>query len=199
MNEWVTIVGKGPGWEMEPQDGATCWGINDLIRRRPVDVVFCLKDLTWDMESVRANLDPRLIFKDEAEKDRVVREVYYHRRQVVEIVNERKLPLYSTRTYDHIPTSIIYPLAEIIEHFGEDYLTSGIDYMLALAIYRGVSRIDLYGVTMMGPYDGHKPGVEFWLGVAKGRDIPFTIHGEHRLLKTETGRLYGFGIKQGSL
>lgn len=199
MQDWVNIIGKGPGWELEPQNGATTWGVNDLILRRPVDVVFNMHDLEWDLKTTRANLDPRLTYKDEDEKDRVALEGYHHRRRIVEIVNDRKLPLYSIRAYDHIPTSIAYPLAEIIDHFGEDYLTSGIDYMLALAIYREVARVDLYGVTMMGPYDGHRLGVEFWLGVALGRDIPFQIHGEHRLLKTDSGNLYGFDIKQGSL
>jgi hypothetical protein len=199
MNEWITIIGKGLGWELEPQNGSTCWGVNDLILRRPVDVAFNMHDLEWNQAIIRANLDPRLPYKDETEKDRIAEETYHHRKRVVEIVNEHKLPLYSIRTYDHIPTSIAYPLAEIIDTFGEDYLTSGIDYMLALAIHRDVARIDLYGVTMMGPYDGHRQGVEFWLGVALGRDIPFKIHGEHKLLKTVTGKLYGYGIKQGSL
>lgn len=94
-----------------------------------------------------------------------------------------------------------YPLREVTEHFGVDYFTNTVDYALALAIYQGFTEIDLYGVNMAwgSEYSFEKPGVEFWIGMAKGRGIKITVHGdESTILKTRDGKLYGYGTPQAS-
>lgn len=95
-----------------------------------------------------------------------------------------------------------YPLQEVIAYFGVDYFTNTVDYALALAIYEGFSEIDIYGVNMTfgSEYEFEKPGVEFWIGQALGRDIKIKVHGEtSTILKTRDGLIYGYGTKQKGL
>jgi hypothetical protein len=92
-----------------------------------------------------------------------------------------------------------YPLQEIITYFGVDYFTNTIDYALALAIYKGFTEIDLYGVNMAfgSEYEYEKPGVEFWIGQAMGRGIKVNVFGDKStILKSRDGLLYGYGTKQ---
>jgi hypothetical protein len=92
-----------------------------------------------------------------------------------------------------------YPLKEVVEYFGVDYFTNTVDYAIALAIYRGFTEIDLYGVNMAfgSEYEFEKPGVEFWIGQAMGRGIKVTVFGsESTILKTRDGLLYGYGTPQ---
>lgn len=92
-----------------------------------------------------------------------------------------------------------YPLQEVISYFGVDYFTNTIDYALALAIYKGFTEIDLYGVNMAfgSEYEYEKPGVEFWIGQAMGRGIKVTNHSKaSTILKTRDGLLYGYGTPQ---
>jgi hypothetical protein len=92
-----------------------------------------------------------------------------------------------------------YPLDHIVKFFGTDYFSNTVDYALALAIYEGFTEIDLYGVNMSygGEYFWEKPGVEFWVGMALGRGIKVTVHGEKStIMKTRDGLLYGYGTPQ---
>lgn len=92
-----------------------------------------------------------------------------------------------------------YPLKEVVEYFGVDYFTNTVDYAIALAIYRGFTEIDLYGVNMAfgSEYEFEKPGVEFWIGQAMGRGIKVTTNGLlSTILKTRDGLLYGYGTPQ---
>lgn len=92
-----------------------------------------------------------------------------------------------------------YPIKEVVEYFGVDYFTNTVDYAIALAIYRGFTEIDLYGVNMAfgSEYEFEKPGVEFWIGQAMGRGIKVNVFGsESTILKTRDGLLYGYGTTQ---
>ncbi|GAH17921.1 unnamed protein product, partial [marine sediment metagenome] len=52
---------------------------------------------------------------------------------------------------DNIPYTDLdnYPGDEIINYFGTDFFTNTIDYMLALAIYKGATEIKMYGVSIL--------------------------------------------------
>ncbi len=94
-----------------------------------------------------------------------------------------------------VVTQANFPLEEIVEAFGTNYFSNTICYMLALALYEGYDDIHMYGV-----YSGEdiiylqkeRPGVEYWLGIANGIGVDVTIHGNHRLLTTDTGFMYGY-------
>ncbi len=92
-----------------------------------------------------------------------------------------------------------YPLEEIVNYFKADYFSSTVDYALALAIYRGFTTIELYGVNMGfgSEYKYQKPSAEFWIGQAMGRGIDVKIHGDlTSLLKTVGCKIYGYDIPQ---
>jgi hypothetical protein len=92
-----------------------------------------------------------------------------------------------------------YPLKDIIDYFNVDYFSNTVDYALALAIFKGATEINLYGVNMKNEteYAYQKPGVEFWVGMAMGKGIKVIPHGEHTtILKTRDGLLYGYGTPQ---
>jgi hypothetical protein len=89
-----------------------------------------------------------------------------------------------------------YPLKEVVSFFGTDYFSNTVDYALALAVFEGFTQIDLYGVNMTAgtEYIWQKPGIEFWVGMAKGRGVEVNVCGN--ILKTVDRKLYGYGTLQ---
>ncbi len=175
MVEKVIILGKAEGWDAAPlhygDAHVQTWGINTHILSRPLDVCFEPHDVEWWLE----HWD-----KDE----------WWHKKeprypQHIERVNELGVPYLTLKSYGFIPTSEPYPIEAICEYFGIDYFTGGIDYMLAYAIWKGVKKIDIYGVHTVydDEYAYQKPSLEFWIGVAIGRGIDIKVHGSHSLLK----------------
>lgn len=166
----VNIIGKGRTWNEAPQEGE-CWGITQLILRRPVDLVIDMnvyEDLRWGEQE-------RL----EAIKSR-------------EICEQKGIPYICLGNY---------PIEEIVKEFKTDYFSSTVDYAIALALYKGHKEINLYGVTMDGSSDYYKIkcGCDFWCGLAMGRGVKVTVHGVTTVMKTKDGLVYGYDVKQGTL
>jgi len=102
------------------------------------------------------------------------------------------IPFYTTHNY---------PLKKMIRFFKTDYFSNTVGYMIALALYEGYEKIDLYGINHARgrEYIREKCGVDFWCGVAMGRGVEVTVHGKRsKLLKTHNNRIYGYGKKQGT-
>jgi hypothetical protein len=176
MYSEVIVLGKAAGWEEAPffyEDAKVqTWGLNTHILSRPLDICFEPHDVEWWMENwnqIRSWHKPERGYPKHIEK-----------------VNEHAIPYLTLKHYDFIPTSEAYPVEEICNHFGIDYFTGGIDYMVAYAIWKGVAKIDIYGVhtTKDDEYEYQKPSLEFWIGVAIGRGIKIKVHGPTTLLKT---------------
>ena len=100
-----------------------------------------------------------------------------------------------------IPGNEVYPLDAVIEkllpHFKRGteinpYFTSGPAYAIALAIYKGYKRIELYGIEMEAnaEYIYQRDGIGLWAGVAIGRGIEFVVPTESILFYAP---LYGYG------
>ena len=161
----VVIIGKGRGWENAPRstDGEI-WGVNDLCLRRSVDIAFNMHDLDKHSDHKLFN-------------------------NTVEHVNRHKLPIVTQRKYDHIPTSIEFPLS----FFHREYFTNSIDYMVAYAYYRDMSHIDMYGVVMEAgtEYAVQKPSLEYWIGMFEGNGGTVTIHKPSHVCFSPNG-LYGY-------
>jgi hypothetical protein len=92
-----------------------------------------------------------------------------------------------------------YPLHDIINHFQTNFFTNSVCYMVALAIYQKYTHIDFCGCHIKPAADEpmfkNHPGVEFWIGMAMGRGIKITIHGESTLLGLLDGKIYGYDQK----
>jgi len=67
--------------------------------------------------------------------------------------------------------------------------------MVAYAIYKKATEIELYGVAMLyhEEYIKQLPCVEFWLGYARGKGIKITVHGPTNIFSCEPYQgLYGY-------
>jgi hypothetical protein len=199
----LILVGKGDGWKNAPKQGDfECWGVNDLVVERKVDMEFDMHPLDerWDpdieehvsaMDLTRCQIDPK-------HQEKLNTQIGLAR--TIKRCTEQNIPLMTLKHYDFAPTSIPYPVEEISRKLRSDNFTNGIDYMIAYAIYCGVfTDIDLYGINMaMGSeYEWEKPGCDFWLGMAKGRGIRVAVKSNVTLLmKPRDGMLYGYRKRQ---
>jgi len=115
------------------------------------------------------------------------------------------IPVYTIEKYDDVPTSIKFPLDELVEEFGiprlktkvkDGYFTNSISFMIALAIYEGFKEIHVYGVDMavMSEYNEQRPSCEYYLGIAKGRGIDVYLPTDSDLLKTRY--IYGYEYEE---
>jgi len=115
---------------------------------------------------------------------------------------EHGFPIYMQHHYKEIPDSVRYPLNEVIDNvIGLRYSTSTFGYMMALAIYEGFERIELYGFEMRADteYFYQRPNAEYMIGVAMGKGIEVYLPPRCNLL---SGTLYGYekmsiGFRQG--
>jgi len=96
-----------------------------------------------------------------------------------------------------VPTSIAYPFEDISTKFKTELFASTADFALALAIYEGYTRIDLYGFKMnvQSEWEHQVPSFNYWIGLAKGLGIKIKIHGKSAILRTKTGLIYGYNRK----
>lgn len=94
------------------------------------------------------------------------------------------LVIYLQEADPDVPSSRRYPLEEVVgtllpafrqgvERNSKKYFTNTIAYALALAIYEGYERIEIYGVEMGSDteYQYQRACVLFWVGVGLGRGI----------------------------
>ena len=144
------------------------WGATQLNLRRPVNMVVDMNDYSNDRWG-----------KDESLEAKISRA----RAKAFEI--------------PYIDLSN-YPYLEVVESLGTDYFTNTIDFMLALAIFKGKKEINMYGVNMSHEteYASQKPGVDFWCGYAKGRGIKIKVHGNSAIMRSPDDLVYGYYIRR---
>ena len=176
----LNIICRAPGWDVDCP--GEVWGINELHLKRDVDVVIDVHDL-MAVASGKKQLGRRS-----------VRDVWTQLRNL----KLKGLPVYTINCPTFLPKAIEYPIDEIIDYFRTDYFNSGVDYAMALALYKGYSEIHLYGVLMLGEseYAQQKPSCEYWIGRAdKWADVK--VHGGYStLLKTPSLEMYGYDRPQ---
>lgn len=181
----INILGCAPGWRDCPDGNGEIWGVNDLFLSRKCDVVVDCHNLSRAAKG----------------KEKLGRRNPDEVRACLKGLKKQEIPVYTTRRIKNIPNSIEYPLKEIISEIsnGHDYFASGVDYAIALAIYKGATEIHLWGVLMMIQYEyaHQKSSAEHWLGIAIGRGVKVRVHGKlASLLKTRNHMLYGYGTPQ---
>lgn len=175
----VHIIAKGKGWELAPEDGET-WGVNDIVLRRDK------LTLAFDMHN--------LIVK---RKSKIDGDAF---KLTMEKATKNNIPVMTLEKYDFVPTSVKYPLDEIVEKFKSCYFGSSIDHMVAYALYKDYDIINLYGINMIlfSEYQRQKPSLEFWIGMAMGLGRKVNVFaGEHSaILKTFNRLIYGYNVTQ---
>jgi len=105
-------------------------------------------------------------------------------------LKEYKNTIYMKRNYKDIPNSVMYPIRKIRGKYGNIF-ASTFDYMMALAIEEGFTRVELYGIDMSiySEYQRQRPTAMFFIGYAKGKGIDIWIHPKSGIVTFER---YGF-------
>lgn len=161
MKELI-ILGRGPSWKGCPFD-AECWAIASVL------------GMSWMKDKSKIHK----VFAQDDDGDT---------RRYLKIARKHHIPVVSTRDYATEP----FPLDEILKVY-PNYLRTSVSYALAYAVYKGYEKIRLYGIDQ-GPEWDHlmnKPFTMFWLGVASGKGISWTLPPYSILLET-----FGAEIKE---
>jgi len=153
----VIIVGKGTGWWDSPSEGEI-WGLNDL----------CLKKegitLTFELHDIDKLLDTNF------------RELRFIRafREQIKLINKKNIPVILKKPHKLFPSGTIFPL----DGMPFRYFTSTPAFMIAYAIYKGATAIDIYGIPLYyeEEFTFERPCIEFWIGYAMGKGIEVTVH-----------------------
>jgi hypothetical protein len=114
--------------------------------------------------------------------------------------SEKDVPFYTPHITPNCPGNIVYPLEDVISTLlpnfkrGEQinrYFTSGPCYAIALAIFHGYTRIEMYGIEMENntEYIYQRDGIGLWLGIAVGRGIEVVLPEQSMIFYAP---LYGF-------
>ena len=175
----INIMGGSFGWELAPDKNV--WSFNAFILERPVDVIFNMHDI------------PALLASDVPGDEKFRSQV----KRGIERVRETGTKMYCPEAFDGIPC-IRYPIEKIIERFKIDYFSSGPAYAIALALYEGVTDLDIYGiaVAITEEYKEQKACLDYWLGVAMAMGVNVGLYGPTELLRTSNRKRYGYNMNQ---
>lgn len=106
-------------------------------------------------------------------------------------------PIYLQRIEADVPSSQEFPQEQIRRHFGHDYFTCSLAWLLAWAILLRADEIDLWGVGPDKDYHWQRPCLAYWVQLA--RAVGITVHipagvdfGDPGDPATYTGPLYGY-------
>ena len=168
----VIIVGKSPDWTLAPQTGEV-WGVNNICLKRDVSVVFNMHHMA-DLGSLTR---------------KAIKMEDYARNNKVPYVTLEELP--------DIPTSVRYPIEKMHSH----YFNNSIAYMIAYAVHKGATVIDIYGVQMAADaeYREQRPCCEYWIGYARGKGVEVNIHWMTTLFHLPGDIMYGYEKKSEDL
>jgi len=174
----IFILGRGQTLGKCPEkkpDKSEFWGCNNVYRARQLDRLFI-------------KTDPYII-QNRSEKN------------LINEINEHDFPVYTLGLYPEFKNNVRYPIEEVIKEFKTSFLLNTASYMIALAIMQKPKKILLTGIDMAfgtnNEYMRNEKGcIEFWLGMAKGRNIDFIIaEGSTLLHRRDVSNYYGYTDK----
>ena len=86
-------------------------------------------------------------------------------------------PVYMQGRYPEIPASVKYPLDTIREQWPDVPFGSLTAYMVALALYEGVTHLGFWGVDYAhkSEYEEQRANAEHWVGIARGAGVQIVI------------------------
>jgi hypothetical protein len=198
----VAIVGKGEGRGLAPRagtPGVEVWGTNNVGLQQKIDMIWDMHNLDWTIEENRANykhLADRLT-PEEIEQRVRLRDAGF--KKLKEHCIETGTPIMSVKTYAGLPVSHEYPLQKIIEKFDCDLFTSVVPYMIAYAIFKKYTHIDIYGINCAyhEEWAYQREAVWGWAERARGHGLKVTFTGgPMRPGRSFDNNLYGYNTPQ---
>ena len=180
----VAIVGCSQSKSLAPfqDESFEIWGVNNLYPHIPrATRWFEIHEITQTGETFLRRGDTK--FRGQPVND--------YLKEMGIWTQEKNCPVYMQKHWDLVPTSVPYPVEEMLKKYG-GYFTNSVSWMIALAIQEGAEEIHVYGVDMAvhTEYHHQRPSCEYFLGVAVGMGIKVYIPPEADLMKTRF--LYGF-------
>ena len=174
-------------WYLETPEHTEIWAMNEahIYLKRKASRWFQLHPRNWN--------------EARAEKEGWAYDNYGRPVEHVELLAKLDVPVVQQFIDSRIPMSTLYPMEEITERYGFEwigekkrpYLTSTAAMMMALAIYehdqyvdrhpRGkkgrVSKIHLSGIELAigTEYFEQRPCIEYWCGLAEGKGIKIEL------------------------
>jgi hypothetical protein len=157
----VCLLGTSPTLPQAPMDDDTIekWALNNMYHICPVE-----KISRWFQ-----------IHNEESVRDAPDWDKY----------KNITVPIYMQDHYPEIPTSVKFPLDEMVKLFGYKLFRSTLDFMMTMAIAEAYDVIYIYGVDMANntEYAYQRPSLLFWIGQALGRGIKIIMPDDCDLLK----------------
>ena len=103
------------------------------------------------------------------------------------------IPIYMQQRYDEIPASVRFPLELIQQQWPDTKFGSMTAYMVALALYEGVTHLGLWGIDYAHKteYEEQRANAEHWVGIARGAGVHIIIPPSSPLCH-EPQLLYGY-------
>ncbi len=162
----LTLLGQGPSMHDCPFN-APVWTTASVLSRKewadkPYEKIFCF-------DNPRNKEDERL---------------------GLEVARRRGLPIVGMDYITEVTEP--YPLSEIQEKFDTYYLKNDTSYMIAYALLRGVQSLRLWGFDQGGGdpaiesiYTMGRPYAMFWLGIAHGMGVEWSLAPDSILLRSE--------------
>ncbi len=160
------------------------WVVNSYASVLKADLIFHMDDMR--IQEIRARADPGGKIAS-----------------MLESFKELDTPIMTSRAYPDYPSSIEYPLEDVLNSVPYGYFTTTPPYALAYAVHIGVQDLSLFGMDYDWPGAGTveegKSCFEFWMGIlfAKGMGVHMavgtTILGEQL---SEKDRYYGYDTRE---
>jgi len=177
--ENIFILGRGQSLGHAPTsqiENSEIWGCNNVYKARELDRLFIMHDIYMVQ--------------------------FLREKTLIEDINKKEFPVYTLGRYEILNNNVQYPIEEVLKEFGTSYLINNASYMLALAIMQKPKNINLFGIDMSYGTNNEymyneKACIEFWLGMAKGKDINFAISEGSTLMKRR-GRSNYYGMLEKS-
>lgn len=100
-------------------------------------------------------------------------------------------PIYMQKHFSEVPSSVKFPLRDVLKLIGRRYMTSSFAFMFGLAWLEGFERIELYGFDMktFTEYADQRPNTEYLIGKAEGAGVDVFIPPQSSLCK---GKMYAY-------
>jgi hypothetical protein len=160
------------------------WGVNALGDVFACDRVFHMDDVR--VQEIRAAADPQGNIAP-----------------LLEWIKRSKVPVVTSRKHPDYPALEEFPLAAVINRFGQAYFNSTAAYAIAYAMFIGVKRLSVFGFDYTYPNAHHaekgRACVEFWLGMAIARGVDVRIPRVSSLMDgchTQSEKLYGYDTRE---
>jgi hypothetical protein len=90
---------------------------------------------------------------------------------MLEWMKTTSTPIITSRKYDEYPSSVEYPLEEVVNHLGSTYFNNTVPYAIAYAAHIGVKDLFCYGVDYAFPsaFETGRGCAEYWVRAAQER------------------------------